>query len=97
MLKKSEDMCRASLQEDDEVEEEDVDRETGIIRVQLAYAIQMQVIREGQFYRKFTVKALLFSGRICIRFVINSIRLVLDRIIRLRIQQIFRLKFAYDC
>jgi hypothetical protein len=44
MLKKSEEMCRASLQEDEEVEEEDVDRETGIIRVQLAYTIQMQVI-----------------------------------------------------
>ncbi len=54
MLKKSEEMCRASLQEDEEVEEEDVDRETGIIRVQLAYAIQMQVIHAGQLYGKFT-------------------------------------------
>jgi hypothetical protein len=54
MLKKSEEMCRASLQEDEEVEEEDVDRETGIIRVQLAYAIQMQVIHAEQLYGKFT-------------------------------------------
>ena len=37
-------MCKASLQEDEEVEEEDIDRETGIIRVQIAYAIQMQVL-----------------------------------------------------
>ena len=44
MLKKSESMCKASLQEDEEVEEEDIDRETGIIRVQIAYAIQMQVL-----------------------------------------------------
>ena len=43
MLKQSESMCKASLQEDEEVEEEDIDRETGIIRVQIAYAIQMQV------------------------------------------------------
>ena len=43
MLKTSESMCKASLQEDEEVEEEDIDRETGIIRVQIAYAIQMQV------------------------------------------------------
>jgi len=42
-LKESEEMCKASLQEDDDVEEEDIDRETGIIRVQLAFAIQMQV------------------------------------------------------
>ena len=62
MLKKSEDMCRASLQEDEEVEEEDVDRETGIIRVQLAYAIQMQVIHERQFYRKFTATCRIAAG-----------------------------------
>jgi hypothetical protein len=49
MLKRSEAMCKASLQEDDDVDEEDVDRETGIIRVQLAYAIQMQVLLNTSF------------------------------------------------
>ena len=49
MLKRSEAMCKASLHEDDDVDEEDVDRETGIIRVQLAYAIQMQVLLNTAF------------------------------------------------
>jgi hypothetical protein len=49
MLKRSEAMCKASLHEDDDVDEEDVDRETGIIRVQLAYAIQMQVLLNTSF------------------------------------------------
>jgi hypothetical protein len=31
------------LDEDEDADGEDADRETGIIRVQLAYAIQMQV------------------------------------------------------
>jgi hypothetical protein len=48
MLKRSEDLCKASLREEDEVDEEDVDRETGIIRVQLAYTIQMQVSQGSQ-------------------------------------------------
>ena len=43
LLKRSEELCKASLEEDEDLEGEDVDRETGIIRVQLAYAIQMQV------------------------------------------------------
>ena len=43
LLKRSEELCKSSLQEDEDVEEDDIDRETGIIRVQLAYAIQMQV------------------------------------------------------
>jgi len=36
-------MCKGALQEDEEIDEEDVERETGIIRVQLAYVLQMLV------------------------------------------------------
>ena len=44
-LKKSEEMCRAALKEENDEDEDtsaDQEEETGIIRVQLAYALQMQ-------------------------------------------------------
>ena len=59
-------MCKASLEEDEDVEGEDVDRETGIIRVQLAFAIQMQVcllcltsVRLGKDYHGVAYKDLI--------------------------------------
>merc|ERR1719367_1124812 len=40
-LKKAEEMCKTNLRED-EADDEEIERETGIIRVQIGFAVQMQ-------------------------------------------------------
>ena len=46
-LRKSEEMCKTFMKED-EADDEEIDRETGIIRVQIGFAIQMQGDRDRE-------------------------------------------------
>jgi len=46
-LKKAEEMCKTDMKED-EADDEEIERETGIIRVQIGFAVQMQGYRDRE-------------------------------------------------
>ena len=46
-LKKAEEMCKTDMKED-EADDEEIERETGIIRVQIGFAVQMQGDRDRE-------------------------------------------------